>query len=281
MKSKLTEKLHIDFDNFNGKIVNGNFGLGSLVTVEINGKQYTRRVYDDPKTDLYIVIGGIRIYYQDFWNWNRSDEEELTEDFHSELAHEVEHEVTAGRSVKLNLSNGDYVLFTRPLDSDFGVTSNDVVRVTFFNKDNEPEDHDIYDSFADATAGFREGEWETLDEDFPDIKHRVSHFHKHCKYNNPAEFSRTEYTDDIAYEAAANKLANEPVTSSELDSPDDVIGFIQNDGAYVKYNKRTRALVKYKPSPAYGEGVKIITYYKGNPNKYKLLRIRDYKCDIK
>lgn len=270
---QLTEKLHFDPENFDGKIVNGNFGLGSYVTVEINGKQYTRRVYDEPHVDLYIVIDNIKLYYQDFWD--NSFNESLKEDFHGELAHEVRHAIENGGSLKLNTPDG-FVLFSKPFDSDFGVTPSDVVRVTFFDENGEAADHDVFDSFADATAGFKEADYETLNEDFPDAEHREEHFTKHCVDGDSNEFSRSEYEDEYFYEAAANRLARTRAYTSDLNAPDEVVGFIQRDGAFVKYNKRTSGLVKFKPDRRFGGNVKIITYYKATPQRYKDIYNRKY-----
>lgn len=188
MKS-VQEKLHFDPENFDGKIVNGNFGLGSYVTVEINGKQYTRRVYDEPHVDLYIVIDNTKLYYQDFW------------------------------------------------DNSFN---------------------------------------ESLNEDFPDAQHREEHFSKHCVDGDSNEFSRSEYEDEYFYEAAANRLARTRAYTSDLNAPDEVVGFIQRDGAFVKYNKRTSGLVKFKPDRRFGGNVKIITYYKATPQRYKDIYNRKY-----
>lgn len=49
------------------KLITTNFYEGEKVTVEIDGKQYTRRVYwDGFCKDLYIIVNNYKYYKMDF-----------------------------------------------------------------------------------------------------------------------------------------------------------------------------------------------------------------------
>lgn len=60
---------NVDWDNLDIEIVNGNFGLGSTVTVRIGDEIFTRRVYNS-KDDLYIIVKGYKFYFMDFMTAN-------------------------------------------------------------------------------------------------------------------------------------------------------------------------------------------------------------------
>lgn len=57
-------------DNNMLEIVKGNFYEGEVVTVRINGKEFTRKVkYSARKyADLYITINGMTVTYEEFSN---------------------------------------------------------------------------------------------------------------------------------------------------------------------------------------------------------------------
>ena len=51
-------------DNYNIKLIDGDFFEGETVTVEIDGKKYKRKVYYG-NGDLYITINGYKYYPSD------------------------------------------------------------------------------------------------------------------------------------------------------------------------------------------------------------------------
>lgn len=57
------------FDEMEKEIVSGQFAEGHMVTVRIDGKEYTRRVRNSAKkyADLYIMVKGYAFTYSDFW----------------------------------------------------------------------------------------------------------------------------------------------------------------------------------------------------------------------
>lgn len=55
----------IDWENLDLEIVDGNFGLGSTVTVRIEDEVYKRKVYNS-KDDLYIIVNNYKFYFMDF-----------------------------------------------------------------------------------------------------------------------------------------------------------------------------------------------------------------------
>ena len=107
---------------------------------------------------------------------------------------------------------------------------------------------------------------------------------RHVNDNKPGEFSKKEYPNSIKYEEAADKLAATPVKTSDLNSSDDVVGFIENYkyglDAYVKYRKSTKELVVYIPSSKARTGNIIYTFYKADDNKYNSLFYKYYKDEI-
>lgn len=106
-------------------------------------------------------------------------------------------------------------------------------------------------------------------EEFSTEDRRNSHFTQHQVENDNNEFSADTYKDAVEYEQAADELARTSVTTSNiLDKESEVVGFIMTDGARIKYNKRTHALVIYVPDKSMKTGNKIITYYKGSPQRY-------------
>lgn len=145
-------------------------------------------------------------------------------------------------------------------------------------------DGTLYDTW-DCTGKIIEEVWVInkgkLDEDFPDKEHRIAHFQKHCVDNDLNEFSKKDFRNDKEYEEAANKLALTRVDSSDLKSNNNVIGFIQDDGAFVKYDKTSQGLVKYKPDRRFGKNVKIITFYKATPNRYQHIKDKQFGKEIK
>lgn len=121
-------------------------------------------------------------------------------------------------------------------------------------------------------------------EEFASRRKRISHDLRHVNDNKPGEFSKKEYPNSIKYEEAADKLAATPVKTSDLNSSDDVVGFIENYkyglDAYVKYRKSTKELVVYIPSSKARTGNIIYTFYKADDNKYNSLFDKYYKDEI-
>ena len=63
---KDTKSIDKAIDLFKEKIIDGDFSLGDWVTVKLlNGKTYTRRVYDSRECGLYIVIKNYKYFLYD------------------------------------------------------------------------------------------------------------------------------------------------------------------------------------------------------------------------
>ena len=112
-------------------------------------------------------------------------------------------------------------------------------------------------------------------EEFASPERKKDHFVRHVN-NKSGEFFPSKFKSAERYEEAADRLAATPVNTSDLNSQDDVVGFIEfKEGreSYVKYNKKTRELVVYVPSKAKAPktGNLILTFYWAHPDKYNRL----------
>lgn len=67
------------------------------------------------------------------------------------------------------------------------------------------------------------------------------------------------------YDIGADNLSKQPVYTSNLDSTDDVIGFVTTTGRIVKYRKSTKELVVYV---AERDNNATISYYRAEPASY-------------
>lgn len=121
-------------------------------------------------------------------------------------------------------------------------------------------------------------------EEFASRQKRILHDLRHVDDSNPKEFNKKDYPSSIRYEEAADKLAATPVKTSDLNSSDDVVGFIESYkyglDAYVKYRKSTKELVVYTPSSRARTGNIIYTFYKADDRKYLKLFDDYYKGEI-
>lgn len=121
-------------------------------------------------------------------------------------------------------------------------------------------------------------------EEFASPERRVAHDKKHRK-DSSNEFPINMFASSYAYERSADELAATTVRTSDINSKDNVVGFIEErDGEeyYVKYDKAKQALVIYNPSKvkAPKTGNLIRTFYKADKNKYNSLFDNFYKDEI-
>lgn len=111
-------------------------------------------------------------------------------------------------------------------------------------------------------------------EKFPAETPKLSHYDKHVKDEADFEtWSNEQFPNADAYEEAADKLALTPVDGI---NPGDgtILGFIEvrdDKTSYIKYNSKTKEIVVYKPDTRISNGVKILSYYKANPSRYRRL----------
>ena len=121
-------------------------------------------------------------------------------------------------------------------------------------------------------------------EEFASSRKKDVHFYRHVNDNKSGEFKTDEYKSPERYEEGADKLAAEPVRTSDLNSKDDVVGFIENykydNIAYVKYRKSTKEMVIYIPSSKAKSGNIIYSFYKADDNKYNTLFDKYYRDEI-
>lgn len=122
-------------------------------------------------------------------------------------------------------------------------------------------------------------------EEFASPERRKAHFDKHVTGRRTDEFQPGTYLSSFAYESAADKLAATPVKTSDVNSKDNIVGFVEfkdNEECYVKYNKNDRALVVYVPSKSRAPktGNLIKTYYKAHKDKYNELFDNFYLREI-
>lgn len=121
-------------------------------------------------------------------------------------------------------------------------------------------------------------------EEFASPERRKAHDRKHRK-DSSNEFPTNMFKSSYDYERAADELAVTPVKTSDVNSKDNVVGFIEKrDGEefYVKYDKAKQALVIYQPSKtrAPKTGNLIRTFYKASKNKYNNLFDNFYVSEI-
>lgn len=121
-------------------------------------------------------------------------------------------------------------------------------------------------------------------EEFASSRKKNVHFDRHVNNNKPGEFSTKEYKSPQRYEEGADRLAAVPVKTSDLNSSDDVVGFIENykydNIAYVKYRKSTKEMVIYVPSSKARSGNIIYSFYKADDQKYNTLFDKYYRDEI-
>ena len=121
-------------------------------------------------------------------------------------------------------------------------------------------------------------------EEFASSRKKDVHFYRHVNDKKPGEFKKDEYKSPERYEEGADRLAAEPVRTSDLNSKDDVVGFIENykydNIAYVKYRKSTKEMVIYIPSSRARSGNIIYSFYKADDNKYNTLFDKYYRDEI-
>ena len=121
-------------------------------------------------------------------------------------------------------------------------------------------------------------------EEFASSRKKDVHFYRHVNDKKPGEFKTNEYKSPERYEEGADRLAAEPVRTSDLNSKDDVVGFIENykydNIAYVKYRKSTKEMVIYIPSSRARSGNIIYSFYKADDNKYNTLFDKYYRDEI-
>lgn len=121
-------------------------------------------------------------------------------------------------------------------------------------------------------------------EEFASPERRIAHDKKHRK-DSSNEFPTNMFKSSYDYERAADALAATPVKTSDVESKDNVVGFIEKrDGEeyIVKYDKSKKALVVYQPSKARAPktGNLIRTFYKADKDKYNKLFDNFYVSEI-
>ena len=122
-------------------------------------------------------------------------------------------------------------------------------------------------------------------EEFASPERRTAHFQKHVTSRRSNEFPEGTYISSFAYERAADALAAQPVKTSDVNSKDRYVGFVEKykDGEelYIKYDKVTDALVVYKPTSQARTGHLIKTFYKVNgKDRYNILFDNGYEREI-
>ena len=122
-------------------------------------------------------------------------------------------------------------------------------------------------------------------EEFASPERRKAHFEKHVTNRRSNEFPEGTYSSSFSYERAADELAARQVHTSDVNSKDRYVGFVEKykDGEelYVKYDKSTGALVVYKPTSRARTGNLIKTYYKvSGKDKYNVLFDHGYEREI-
>ena len=121
------------------------------------------------------------------------------------------------------------------------------------------------------------------DEEFASSRKRKAHYAHHIDDNNNKEFTTQDFKSSERYEEAADKLAHANVNTSDLNSSDQIIGFIErrdDDVFIVKYNKQTKELVVYKPNSRMHSGNQIMTFYKADDQKYLNLFDKYYVDEV-
>ena len=118
-----------------------------------------------------------------------------------------------------------------------------------------------------------------FNEDFYDEESRDSHYKSHVN-GLPGEWPEGYFKTPREYEIAANMFALTKVRSSDINSQDNIVGFIQDDGTYLKYDKTKKEMLLYKPDKRVKPGVKIITYFKSDDRKYNRRFKERYKSEI-
>ena len=117
-------------------------------------------------------------------------------------------------------------------------------------------------------------------EEFASPERKNDHYAKHVNTKSgeffPSKFKSAERSD---------RLAAMPVYTSDFNSPDDIVGFVEfkdDRESIVKYNKVTRELVIYVPSrnKAPKTGNLILTFYWAHPDRYNRLFDNFYLREI-
>lgn len=116
---------------------------------------------------------------------------------------------------------------------------------------------------------------EFLDETyFPNKKSLQKHYDDHVAktmngYNKNGGKTLFPPMSMQDYDDLGDTKSKENVTSSNLNSPDDCIGFVQKSGDIVKYNRKNNTVVVYNTNPPKPH---TVTFYKvKNDNKYRNL----------
>lgn len=85
----------------------------------------------------------------------------------------------------------------------------------------------------------------------------------------------------IEYDMEAHKLSLQPVKTSDINSEDDVVGFVNTADRVVKYRKSLNDLVMYKVDTAHPF---TVTYYAtdclANNDRYIRMLAKEYKREI-
>ena len=116
---------------------------------------------------------------------------------------------------------------------------------------------------------------------------KIIHFEKHVQPNgiNPQtgeeEFNIEDIPDADTYERLADKLALTPCNTSDYHKDDTILGFVGTDDKTVKFNRKTREMVVYRPDKSISNGVRLITYYIASGlSRYLELKYRSYASEI-
>ena len=119
-----------------------------------------------------------------------------------------------------------------------------------------------------------------FNEDFYDEEARDKHYEDHVNGDRD-EWPVGHFNSPREYEISANIFALTKSDSSDINSNNEVIGFMQRDGSILKYNKVKKEMVIYKIDKRIKPGVKIITYFKSDDRKYIKRFNEKYLRDLK
>ena len=112
---------------------------------------------------------------------------------------------------------------------------------------------------------------------------RDRHYNIHVAKNYYDYF--TDMSDELLdpmspeeYDDYADELSKMPVRTSDINSPDNIVGYVTTDDRIVKYNKKTNELVVYKATK---DDAATISFYKtAGPGSYLRKIKRDYGREI-
>ena len=132
-----------------------------------------------------------------------------------------------------------------------------------------------------------------LIEEFRNKQKKDSHFSSHVG-DGEDKFPISTYPNEDEYEQAADRLALTPVKTYDINSPDDVVGFVEdgifgynrqkqkyvykkaNQVTVIKYQKSTKSVVVYMMDNSTKSGVLILTFYQAEQGDKRYTRLLDH-----